>query len=120
MGSSKPNSIAMQRRKYTAATGPLLPGFSYRAMFDLLMAVGLGAYLESNHGIPYAMPAAMVGGFLVVGVAYFVLKRRALAQLPCPQCGAAPLESMTDGEDRLLLICHTCRIEWQTDYMFRE
>jgi len=30
------------------------------------------------------------------------------------------LEWLTDGEDRLLLICLACRIEWQTDYFFLE
>jgi len=60
--------IAMQRRKYTGKSGPLVPVFfTWRCW-------------------AYWLP--LVGAFLAVGVAYFFLKRRALARLPCPGCGA--------------------------------
>mgnify|MGYP002624086621 CR=1 FL=1 len=110
----------MRRRKYTGDSGPLVPGFSYAAAFALACVVGLGAFLESIHKVQFAMPVAMAVGFIAVAVTGFILKRRALLRLACPECGAAPLESLTDGEDRLLLICHECQIEWQTEWITRD
>jgi len=86
----------------------------------LFLGVGAGAWLDSAFDAPLIMPAAMVVTGLGIGLALLIIRRRGLARVACPECGAKNLEPFSDGDGQWLLTCHRCGIQWETGLFERD
>lgn len=104
----------MERRSYTCPEEILPTQFSLWAVAPFVLILALGAFLEFSLRIEYA---TIVAAFVVLASTPIVanlLKRKKLSTFPCSNCGATSLKQSEDDEN-VLLICHSCQIEWVTN-----
>lgn len=104
----------MERRPYTCPEDILPTQYSLRVVAPFISILVLGAFLDFFLHMEYAtIIAAFVVLVSALTMAHFI-KRKKLSTFPCSNCGATSLEQSEDDEN-VLLICHSCQIEWVTN-----
>jgi len=90
--------------------------FGLLALFVMVPAFCVGAYLHSADGMQSASKAIPIGGMVVLAITYHFMLKAYYRKLPCPTCGRKNLrQSRSKDTDRWhLLTCEECGVEWET------